>query len=37
MLRVARELGFAIQQPDGDSDTVTVEILLAPPAATDAE
>jgi acetyltransferase len=36
MLQMARELGFAIQQPDGDSDSVTVEIVLAPPAATDA-
>jgi acetyltransferase len=37
MLRMARELGFVIQQPDEESDTVTVEISLAPPTATDAE
>jgi acetyltransferase len=36
MLRMARELGFAIQRPDDGSDTVTVEISLAPPPATDA-
>jgi acetyltransferase len=37
MLRMACELGFTTQPPDDSSDTVTVEISLAPPAATDAE
>jgi acetyltransferase len=37
MLRMARELGFTIQQPDDGSDTVTVEISLAPPAPLDAD
>ncbi|MEX2124218.1 MAG: bifunctional acetate--CoA ligase family protein/GNAT family N-acetyltransferase [Woeseia sp.] len=29
MLRMARDLGFTTQAPDEDSDTITVEILLA--------
>ena len=37
MLRLARELGFSIQEPDDGSDTVTVEISLTPTAAADAE
>jgi acetyltransferase len=37
MLRMARELGFEIQQPEDDSESVTVVIALAPPAASHPE
>ena len=33
MLRMARDLGFTIQQPSGESDAVTVEMVLTTPPA----